>query len=150
MAEKCPVCGAPMQSHICDYCGYIQKAEAAPVENTKEISQNLTKSETRQQETQHSAQQIIQQVIQPQVIIREVPVYERIAAPQISRKSRWTALVLCLFFEYLGAHRFYTGKIGTGLIYLCTMGGFGIGWFLDIIRIAVGAFRDEFDLPLKK
>ena len=33
----------------------------------------------------------------------------------ISPKSRLVALLLCLFLGWLGVHRFYAGKIGTGL-----------------------------------
>ena len=70
--------------------------------------------------------------------------------PGISRKSKTTALLLCIFLGGLGAHRFYVGKVGTGILYLLTVGIFGIGWFVDIIRIATGSFRDEFGLPVKQ
>ncbi len=33
----------------------------------------------------------------------------------ISAKSKGTAAVLCFFFGALGVHRFYAGKIGTGI-----------------------------------
>ena len=59
------------------------------------------------------------------------------------------ALLLCIFLGEFGIHRFYVGKIGTGILYLFTLGLFGVGWIVDIILIAAGAFRDEFDLPLK-
>lgn len=46
-------------------------------------------------------------------------------------------------------NKFYVGKTGMGLLYLFTFGLFGFGWLIDIIMIAVGSFRDEFDLPLR-
>lgn len=49
------------------------------------------------------------------------------------QKNKWVALVLCLLFGYLGVHRFYEGKIGTGILYLLTLGLFGIGWLVDFI-----------------
>lgn len=52
-------------------------------------------------------------------------------------RSKWTALILCVFLGWLGAHRFYEGKIITGLLYLCTGGLFGIGWIVDIVRLAI-------------
>lgn len=57
-------------------------------------------------------------------------------------KSRMVALLLCIFLGFGGFHRFYVGKIGTGLIWLFTGGVFGIGWFIDIILLALGLFRD--------
>lgn len=42
-----------------------------------------------------------------------------------------------------GAHRYYVGKIGTGLLMLCTIGGFGLWYLYDLIMIAAGEFRDS-------
>ena len=60
-----------------------------------------------------------------------------------SPKSRMAAILLCVFLGSLGIHRFYVGKIGTGLIWLFTGGCFGIGWLIDIILIACGSFSDS-------
>lgn len=65
------------------------------------------------------------------------------------QKSKITALILAIFLGGLGVHRFYVGKIGTGLLYLFTGGLFGIGWILDIIFILTGSFRDKANMPLK-
>ena len=70
--------------------------------------------------------------------------------PGVSQKKKATALLLCIFLGGLGMHRFYAGKIGTGILYLFTFGLFGIGWFIDLILIATGSFRDEFYLPIKE
>ena len=70
--------------------------------------------------------------------------------PGVSKKNKMVALLLCIFLGVLGVHRFYVGKIGTGLLYLFTGGLFGIGWIIDIILIAVGSFKDQFDLPLRQ
>lgn len=61
----------------------------------------------------------------------------------ISPKSRLVALLLCFFLGALGAHRFYVGKMGTGVIMLLTVGGCGIWYMIDLIMIIVGAFRDQ-------
>ncbi len=60
-----------------------------------------------------------------------------------SKKSRLVAFILCLLLGEFGAHYFYVGKIGMGILYLFTLGLFGFGWLVDIIRIAVGTFRDK-------
>ena len=49
------------------------------------------------------------------------------------QKNKWVALALCIFT--ICGHKFYEGKIGMGIVYLCTMGLFGIGWFIDIIAL---------------
>jgi len=59
-----------------------------------------------------------------------------------SDRSRTIALVLGLTLGVFGAHRFYAGKIGTGLLMLCTAGGLGIWYLVDNIMIAAGGFRD--------
>jgi TM2 domain-containing membrane protein YozV len=60
-----------------------------------------------------------------------------------SKKSRLAALLFCLFLGGLGIHRFYVGKIGTGIIWLFTLGLLGIGALIDLILIAAGAFKDK-------
>lgn len=60
----------------------------------------------------------------------------------VSDKSRTVSLVLGLILGWAGAHRFYVGKIGTGLLMLCTGGGLGIWYLIDNIMIASGGFRD--------
>ena len=60
-----------------------------------------------------------------------------------SPRSRTTALVLAIVLGFVGAHRFYVGKRGTGVLMALTLGGMGLWWLYDIILIASQAFRDE-------
>ena len=80
------------------------------------------------------------------------PAVRRDAPPAVregvSPKSRLMALLLCLFLGSLGIHRFYVGKTGTGILWLCTLGLIGIGSLIDLILIAAGSFRDSTGLPI--
>ena len=64
----------------------------------------------------------------------------------VSSKSKMVTLLLCLFLGYFGAHCFYVGKIGRGVLYLFTFGLLGIGWIWDIIQILLGRYRDKYGL----
>ena len=58
------------------------------------------------------------------------------AAPIGARlKSKWVSILLCVFLGYVGAHKFYEGKIGTGLLYVFTLGFVGIGCFIDFFAL---------------
>ena len=48
-------------------------------------------------------------------------------------KNKWVAVLLCFFLGFLGAHKFYEGKAGMGILYVFTMGLFGIGVLIDFI-----------------
>jgi TM2 domain-containing membrane protein YozV len=75
---------------------------------------------------------------------QQPPPYARPAyVANVSPKSRLAALLLCWFVGVFGIHRFYVGKVGTGLLWLFTLGVFGIGALVDLILIIVGSFTDK-------
>jgi TM2 domain-containing membrane protein YozV len=61
----------------------------------------------------------------------------------MTEKRILPAFLLCFFLGIFGAHRFYVGKIGTGILQIVTLGGLGIWTLIDFIMIIVGAFTDK-------
>ena len=130
MSVKCSVCGADVSGSECNYCGNTISTETPP--------------------PVQAAQPLQPQVIYatpPQTIVVNQMVQQE---QQISKKSRWVAFVLAFFLGGLGIHRFYVGKVGTGILWLLTAGFVGIGWLIDIIMTATGSFKDKYGLVLQK
>ncbi len=48
-------------------------------------------------------------------------------------KNKWISFFLCLLFGLFGAHKFYEGRILLGILYICTVGLFGVGVIVDLI-----------------
>ena len=128
MEVKCPVCGAPLEGEVCTYCGHRLKTST---NNSTVQSQNANNISFVTNVVNNNSQNISNQVI------------------NVSKKNKITALILCVLFGLFGVHRFYVGKIGTGLLYLCTGGLFLIGYIVDIILIIKGKFTDKFGLELR-
>jgi hypothetical protein len=72
------------------------------------------------------------------------------AAPvdEDDRHSYVATTLLSYFLGGLGVDRFYLGKIGTGILKLLTLGGFGIWRFIDLILIIFGSLRAKDGRPL--
>ena len=68
--------------------------------------------------------------------------YEVEPRPRVSPFSRGVTLAFAVTFGVFGAHRFYTGRIGSGVLQAVTVGGLGIWALYDMILIATGNFRD--------
>jgi TM2 domain-containing membrane protein YozV len=50
-------------------------------------------------------------------------------------KETWIAYLLWFFFGFIGAHKFYLGKIGWGIVYICTGGLFLVGLLFDLFTL---------------
>jgi len=59
-----------------------------------------------------------------------------------SDKDWLVTLLLCWFLGAVGGHRFYVGKIGTGILQLLTLGGCGVWVIIDLILVITGKFTD--------
>lgn len=51
--------------------------------------------------------------------------------------------LITLFLGWLGIHRFMKKKYITGVIWLCTFGLFGMGWFVDTVVAFVMMLKGE-------
>ena len=71
----------------------------------------------------------------PQIIINNSNVANGVGVVGRKQCDKWVALLLCIFLGFFGAHKFYEGKAGMGILYLLTVGLFGLGWIIDTIRI---------------
>lgn len=126
----CPNCGGPCDHTelFCPYC----KTKFDPCTAAPEVKQEI-----------HIH---YHQESQPAPEIRVDKIY--VPCERTSSKNRWIALLLCLFLGIWGAHKFYLGKIGVGLVYIFTYGLFGIGWLIDLVTLIAGNPLDKKGLRL--
>jgi len=68
--------------------------------------------------------------------------------PNASPLSRTIDAIICFVLGGIGVHCFYEGKIGKGVLYIFTVGLFGIGTLIDFIRILMGQQKDKNGLPI--
>lgn len=73
---------------------------------------------------------------------RSLPSSPRSLGPP-SNKSRMTTLLLCVFAGFLGLHRFYVGRTGSGVLWFVTFGLLSVGWIYDLVMVATGEFVDD-------
>ncbi len=123
MSGNCPLCGAPMESDTCSYCGYTKEKEKPTVAQSLGVN------------------------ISPAPEVQNVVINNTYRT--CSDKDRWIALLLCIFLGPFGAHRFYVGDIKMGVLYLFTAGIFGLGWLYDFVKILLGSFRDKYGFKLQ-
>lgn len=115
---------------------------------------NLKKKEIRQKEKKTTTETSIQQKSKKEYISETKtikPVKKEIKKEQskVLDNKGLIVLLLCLFAGVLGIHRFYVGKIGTGILMLLTFGGFGIWILIDLILIVCGEFTDKAGSKIK-
>ena len=146
---KCSSCGANVEVSdgssllCCPYCGTkyeLESAHSAPmiinnyyisgdkVENKGNIKEFNEPTEPTEPEPAYSYNQTNNNTYNEEYT-RNLDSYNT------GKRDKVVTLVLCLLFGFLGAHKFYEGKFGMGILYIFTFGLFGIGWLVDLIVI---------------
>ncbi|NHJ86397.1 MAG: TM2 domain-containing protein [Asgard group archaeon] len=67
---------------------------------------------------------------------------------KVSSHNR-TLILFQALIGFIGLHRYMVRKIGTGIVFTCTLGFLGIGYLIDLIAVATGCFKDSEGLPVK-
>ena len=123
-ARVCQSCGVTQgATKYCQHCGSVIDAECVVCPKCgKQVS------DLRQNPYQQPYQQ-------PNIIINNANNMNTANAYGFygQPKDKWVAVLLCFFFGVVGAHKFYEGKVGMGLVYICTGGLCGIGALFDLI-----------------
>lgn len=69
---------------------------------------------------------------------------EKLLKPNSQSQNQWIVVLLLAFFlGFIGAHRFYVGKNGTGILMILTIGGIGLWVLYDLIVIITGNFKTK-------
>ncbi len=124
----CPNCGeAAPEKRYCPKCG---KEEMDPDATVCEACGTKLPAVSVNRKTSADGQ--------PTIVINNTNTNQNVNTVHVISgrpKNKWIAFLLCLFLGFLGAHKFYEGKIGMGILYLLTFGLLGIGILIDLIVI---------------
>ena len=125
----CKKCGKDIgDNYSCPFCGYGEKPQ-------KPMHMNSVPK--KPQNTQPVQSEVFTPIPPSQSTI------------MYSDKNKWVAFFLCLFLGFFGIHRFYVGKVKTGVLWLFTFGVFYVGWIVDLIMISSGKFKDNYGYLMK-
>ena len=141
-AARCSICGAPLQGQVCEYCGTRAAFGQEEFRGREKMGGFASQARERAEGFSQDVKQSFGGTSRT--------AYESVSREAVSTRSKWIALVLCLLLGRWGVHRLYVGKIGSGLLYMCTKGFFRFGVILDLILILTNNFTDSDGLPLKR
>ncbi len=166
---KCPNCGAEVNGKFCEFCGTKMPEEATTLNIVNNYYGNTSGNAVQQPSSAfcpqcggnsisfqressgtrgyHKTVGMCKTCGYTWVTAQDQPTFTGYISTT-SPHNKGVALILCIFFGVLGGHYFYVGRAGMGILYLFTAGLFGIGWIIDIVRIAAGSFKDSYGLPL--
>jgi restriction system protein len=151
VAVKCTECGAKLSMDAtqelirCDYCDtpYIPEKQVMDGMKFCKFCGEKIHNEAvicnkcgRQVENVYNNQPAVPNpTFNNMVNVNVAPQYYANPIMPGKQMDKWVAFFLCLFLGFFGAHKFYEGRVGLGLLYLFTAGLFMFGWFIDLIII---------------
>lgn len=132
----CTKCGKEYEGQFCPHCGQAAPAKRyCPSCGTEIADPGVTECPNCGAFVPKAEPAV--SATQPSIIIQNTNTNTNTNTVPVvlgkTPKNKWVAFVLCLFLGYLGAHKFYEGRIALGILYLVTFGLFGIGWLIDCI-----------------
>lgn len=114
-APFCDNCGATSFDYICSRC------------STRFEGENCPKCSTQQEPELADASNYVSPSVSVENFLQRP--MERV------KKKIFVQLMLCIFFGWMGAHRFYNKEYVVGAVFLLTGGLCGLGWLLDCARL---------------
>lgn len=145
---ECPNCGAQVVGTVCEYCGTILKGadpQVVVVNNYYGSDAPQGQAGASQWTGHKNAGYTPAPSVTPQASAAQQAAYAN-----VSPKSRTATVILALFFGCIGAHRFYTGRVGLGILYLFTCGLFCFGWIIDVVLALLGELKDRQGRPITR
>ena len=134
--KVCQKCGRNYFTSFCPQCGIEGKTETAAATQQNIVppayADNMPSSLPQMVAAQGTP---LQQVYSADARYTEQYPYQTVQTYAGKMKNKWIAFFLCLFLGEFGAHKFYEGKFGIGVLYFFTMGLFGLGWLADTIKL---------------
>ena len=150
---KCPNCTADISFNNdaeicqCDYCGSrfgikdgvlrLNKNEIEKPASIQYTGSNITNTKVAREIQVNTAAK------------RSVVAEDLNKEYGVSKRDKTVALLLCIFLGLFGVHHFYCGRYVKGILFLCTLGLFYIGWIIDIFLIAFDKYVDADGLHLR-
>lgn len=139
--NTCPQCGAPtaIGASECRFCG-------EPLANSQQMPQHASQNQSFTPAPQVPQYQNPASV--PQPYMQNTPVYYSAINPAWPVKSKVVAGLLAIFLGCFGVHKFYLGKIGTGILYLL-FSWTGIPAFIGFIEGIIYLCSNDENFSLK-